>query len=106
MSGKPFTPRIDQTKSITVGAASANVQITEPGSQLRVVNDGSATVWINWGGDNTVTADLTTDIPIRPGETEVLSVPYVPVPSPGALWVAAIAAGATGVIYFTPGEGD
>lgn len=104
MSGKPFTPRLDQTKSISVGAASANVQITEPGAQLRVTNDGSATAWITWGADNTVVADVATDIPIRPGETEVFSLEYTPQRT--ALWVAAIAVGATGSIYFTPGEGD
>jgi hypothetical protein len=105
MAKFPMIPRQDQTKQITVAAASANVQITEPGSQLRVLNDGTATVWIKMGVDNTVTADVATDIPIRAGETEVFSIAYVP-GQVAPLWVAAIAAGATGIVYFTPGEGD
>ena len=103
MSGTPFIPRQDQTKSIVVGAASQNVQV-ERGAQLRIVNNGTETVWVKFGMDNTVTADLANDIPIRAGVTEVFSLPYVPGVS-SDLWVAAIAAGASGTIYFTPGEG-
>jgi hypothetical protein len=66
-------------------------------SQVRIMNNGSATVWIIFGTDNTVVA-TTSNLPIASGSAEVLSVP-------GPVWVAAIAAAATGVIYFTPGEG-
>lgn len=102
-SGNPFIPRQDQTKNIVVSAASQNVQV-ERGAQLRIVNNGTETVWVKFGTDNTVTADVANDIPIRAGVTEVFSLPYVPGAS-GDLWVAAIAAGASGAIYFTPGEG-
>jgi hypothetical protein len=95
----PFRPAANQTVSINVGSSSANVQVTASSGlqQVRIMNNGTATVWIRFGTDNTVTA-TTSNMPVGPGTTEVLS-------HQGPLWVAAIAAGATGLIYFTPGEG-
>lgn len=60
------------------------------------MNNGTATVWIEFGGTS-VAATLASSIPIGPGVTEVLSV--------SGTYVAAIAAGSTGKIYFTPGNG-
>ena len=68
---------------------------------MRIVNNGIATVWLSFG-DSTITASLSTSLPIGPGVHEVLTM------SPGRngdLYIAAIAAAATGTIYFTPGEG-
>jgi hypothetical protein len=91
------------TANITVSASSQRVAVLNASGrhQVRVYNAGTATVWIAFG-DDTVTASATADIPIGPGGTEVFSVE-----APGAkpLNVAAIAAAATGVIYFTPGAG-
>jgi hypothetical protein len=95
----PFRPADGSTVSINVAATTANVQVSASTGvqQVRIMNNGTATVWIRFGTDNTVAA-TTSHMPVGPGTTEVLS-------HQGPLWVAAIAAGATGLIYFTPGEG-
>ena len=92
-----FRPTGANTVNIDVAAASARV-LLNPGAQIRVMNNGTATAWIKWG-DVTVAAVLANDIPVGPGVTEVLTPPV------DATYVAAIAAGATGKIYFTPGVG-
>jgi hypothetical protein len=96
----PFCPAVAQTVSINVGASSANVQVTTGTglTQVRVMNNGTATTWLRFGTDNTVAA-TTSNLPVGPGTIEVFSVP-------APVWVAAIAAGSTGLIYFTPGEGE
>lgn len=101
---RAFMPESAQTVQINVGAASARVALsTLPGvDQVRVMNNGTATVWINFGGD-TVTADLATGIPVGPGRDVVFTVPAEL--DEVVAYVAAIAAGATGIVYFTPGKG-
>lgn len=94
---QPFRPNGAVTVNVDVGAASARVAINA-GEQQRVMNNGTATAWIKWG-DVTVAAVIANDIPVGPGVTEVLT------PPPGTTYVAAIAAGSTGKIYFTPGVG-
>ena len=98
----PFQPVAAGTVQITVGAASANILVASGNAyrQVRVMNNGTATVWINHG-DSAVTAALATGLPVGPGVTEVLTCP----PSDGTLYIAAIAAAATGIIYFTPVTG-
>lgn len=93
-----FRPNGSATVNIDVAGTTANVLLSK-GAQQRIMNNGTATAWIGWGVDNTVTAAVATSIPIGPGVTEVLT------PPPGTTYVAAIAAGATGKIYFTPGDG-
>lgn len=91
------------TVNIDVSSSSQRVAITSQTGpiQIRVMNNGSATVWINFG-DSTATAALASGIPIGPG----ISCGFTEsAPDGGALYVAAIAAGATGKIYFTPGGG-
>lgn len=97
----PFDPAESRTVNIDVAATSARVSIGDSPDSIRVMNDGSATVWIEFGG-NTVTAALATSMPVGAGVTEVLRSPNY---AGGNLYVAAIAAGATGKIYFTPGNG-
>ena len=96
-----FLPATGSTVNISVASSSANVQVTGTGtsgvSQVRIMNDGTATVWIKHGTDNTVTATIS-NLPIGAGATEVLSFQ-------NPCWIAAIAAGSTGKIYFTPGSG-
>lgn len=94
---KGFAPRGD-TAHITVAATTASVALKAGGPQQRVMNNGSATAWIVFGS-STIEADGSTSMPIAPGAIEVLT------PPPAATHVAAIAAGATGLIYFTPGVG-
>lgn len=91
------------TVNIAAGAASQRVQVAnqEGRLQVRVKNDGSATVWISFG-DNTVTADATKDIPVGAGETDGFT---VDAPSGSPIYAAVIAAGSTGNVYFTPGTG-
>lgn len=101
---RAFQPRHAATVNISVSASSQRIVI--PGchpTEVRVVNNGSATVWIEFG-DSTVTAALATGVPIGPGVIEVLTGSMLSAGS-GDLYVAAIAAGATGSIYFTAGEG-
>ena len=97
---KPFRPAGGQTVNVNVAATSGNVQVTSGSGlvQIRVHNDGSATAWIKHGIDNTVAATTTADIPVGPGARDILTLQ-------GPVWMAAIAAGTTGKIYFTPGEG-
>lgn len=100
----PFFAAPDSTATITVGAASANVQIPNSASgagQVRVRNRGTADVWFRFGGDNTVTADMTNDMSIGAGGVEIFTLPQ----NAGNAWVAAIAVGATGVVEFTAGSG-
>lgn len=98
----PFSPRPAGTVNIDVGATTANVLVAKPGiRQIRMMNNGTATVWVNFGNSSSVTASLTTSFPVGPGVTEVLTAKI----SDGPIFIAAIAAGATGKIYFTPGEG-
>ena len=93
----PFQGNTAATVNIDVSSSSQRVAIPNNNSSVRVVNNGTATVWIAFG-DVTVTASLTTSMPIGPGVIEVLRLS-------NAGYVAAIAAGSTGKIYFTPGEG-
>lgn len=101
--GDLFAPTGDDTAFIDVGAATARVKLGDINGRLQVrfYNSGTAPVWIKFG-DVTVTADTANDIPIAPGLTGGFTVPPI---AGGALYVAAIAAGATGKIYFTPGTG-
>lgn len=98
---QPFRPSAAATVNISVSGSSQRVQIPGRPESIRIVNDGTATVWCNFG-DGTVTAATSTGFPVRSGVTEVLRF------KPGGLeqlHVAAIAAGSTGTIYFTPGDG-
>lgn len=100
---QPFHPDANGTVSIDVSAISQSVQVyAERGPiAVRVYNSGSATVWFTIGGSS-VTASLSTSIPVGPGVTEVYTLDNT---GSGPLYVAAIAAGSTGKIYFTPGRG-
>jgi hypothetical protein len=95
---QPFRPTGGATVNIDVAATTANVALTG-GQQQRVFNNGSATVWIKFGPDNTVASAAASGMPVAPGVTEVIT------PPPDTTYVAAIAAGSTGKIYFTPGSG-
>lgn len=99
---RPFVPRGDATVSIDVSAVSQQVKVCDDrgGVDVRIFNSGSATVWIKFG-ETGLSADLANDLPIGAGVIEVLRAPQMG----SALTVAAIAAGSTGLVYFTPGEG-
>ena len=102
MDVRAFSPR-GKTANINVSNASQRVLLTNRNgaTAVRVMNDGTATVWLNWG-DATVTSTTTSGLPVGPGVHEVLTLGPA---ENGDLYVAAIAAGATGKVYFTVGEG-
>lgn len=93
----PFQPSGD-TVNVTVGASSGNVRFstTNAHKQVWVMNNGSATVWIKFGG-SAVAATLAAGLPVGPGRDAVFTTTEQ--------YAAAIAAGATGLVYFTPGSG-
>ncbi|CAB5225375.1 hypothetical protein UFOVP749_13 [uncultured Caudovirales phage] len=100
---RSFSPAQANTLNIDVSATSQRVLVGNCNAPMtiRVMNNGTATVWLNWG-DVTVTATTTAGLPIGPGVHEVLTL------SPdqgGLLYIAAIAAGVSGRIYFTQGAG-
>lgn len=92
------------TVNISVGAGSANVLVENFSgcNCVRVFNDGTATAWIDFGG-STVAATLAASIPIATKTSHIFA---VPASSASTVYAAAIAAGATGSIYFTPGNGS
>lgn len=94
-----FDPVENGTKNISVSAASQSVLVGNGFTQVRVMNNGTATVWIAFG-NSSVSTTLANGMPIGPGVTEVLTVKL-----DGDVYAAAIAAGSTGSIYFTPGVG-
>lgn len=102
---KSFNATQHATVNIVVAATTANTAVTIRAAagpmQVRVMNNGTATAWIAFG-DNTVTASSTKDIPVPSGGAEVFT---VNVPDGGSLYAAAIAAAATGPVFFTPGVG-
>jgi hypothetical protein len=99
----PFSAQPAATVNIDVSGTAQSVQITKnPGiRQIRVMNNGTATVWIKFGKATGDAATVAADVPVGPGVTEVLTAKI----DGGPVWVSAIAAGATGKIYFTPGVG-
>lgn len=99
---RPFVPSPAATVNISVSAASQRVSLGFSGTsrQIRIMNNGTATVWVDFGVSD-VTAALATGMPVGVGVTEVVTIPNY-----GATaYAAAIAAGSTGSIYFTLGEG-
>jgi len=103
MIARSFSPIPGGTTNINVSGTSQNVLVENRNGPItvRIVNNGTATVWLKSGGA-TVTATTTTGFPIGPGVHEVLT--FSP-DAAGNLYIAAIAAGATGIVYFTPGVG-
>lgn len=103
MNVQPFNPgKAGATVAIDVSASSQAALIfsTKGYRQVRVCNDGSATVWIEFGASD-VAAAVDTGIPVPAGAIEVLTVPGVD----SGTYAAAIAAGSTGKVSFRPGSG-
>lgn len=98
-----FTPVAGGTVNIDVSSSSQKIQVSAASGDIdvRIHNNGTATVWIVFGVTTGLTATTTAELSIPPGAVEVLHVP----PLGSAVYVAAIAAGSTGKIYFTPGSG-
>lgn len=98
-----FTPVAGATVNIDVSNTSQKIQVSSASGDIdvRIHNNGTATVWIVFGVTTGLTATTTAELSIPPGAVDVLHAP----PLGSALYVAAIAAASTGKIYFTPGQG-
>ena len=96
MTLKTFMPSGADTVLLAAGVASARVQLDPTSAAVRVVNDGAATAFIQFG-DSTV-ASTTTKMPIKAGATETFT-------KGSSTHVAAITASGTTNLYFTNGEG-
>lgn len=101
MSYRAFKATGD-TVNIVVSAATQVIEIVPAGDVVRIFNGGTATVFIKFGASN-VTATLAAGIPIGAGVTEIETPKERD--TNNRLYVAAIAVGASGTIYFTPGVG-
>jgi len=100
---KPFCPDTASTVNIDVSSSSQSISLAINRNnpvQVRVMNNGTATVWVDFGNSAVSTA-VTTGYPVGPGVTEVVTVQ----PVGATLYAAARAAGSTGKVYFTPGTG-
>ena len=95
-----FLPQAN-TVNVAVSNTSAAVALGTlygtTGQQVRVYNNSSQAVFIAFGG-STVTASLTTSMPLPPGDVEVFN-------CTGSSYIAVIAAAAGGTVYATLGEG-
>lgn len=99
---QPFSPA-GATVSITAGAASASVALTNTGEggatrEIRIHNSGVNIVFLDFG-NAAVAAAAATGMPVAPGATEKISL------AAGCTHVAAIAPTGTPVVYFTSGRG-
>jgi len=102
----PFSGMPGRTVNIDVSNTSQSVQITTVKDglcprQIRIMNNGSATVWVRFAKADAIAAVATADMPVGPGLHEVQTAKI----SDGPIWVSAIAAASTGKVYFTPGSG-
>jgi len=100
----PFYGDAAGTVNINVSGSSQSVQLYDQRGPISVLvtNTGTAPAWITYG-DSNISASLTTSIPIAAGASQLLLMHNN---GNGPLFVAAIAAAATGKIYFTPGRGN
>lgn len=98
---EPFVAFPASTVNINVSGSSQSVSLAVRGRrQVRIMNNGTATVWVAFGPTG-VTASTSANMPVPPGAIEVVTIPDY-----GATaFAAAIAAGSTGIVYFTPGDG-
>lgn len=96
MKTKTFAPTQADTALLACTTASARVPLDSLSSTVRVVNDGAATAFIQFG-DASVNATVS-KIPVKAGATETFT-------KGTAAWVAGITASGTTNMYFTAGEG-
>lgn len=68
------------------------------GATIRVVNDSTVTVFVEFGAGS-ATAAVATSAPLLAGTSELFTV------GPNITHIAAIAASGSGTVYATPGQG-
>lgn len=93
---RTFAPTQEDTDLLACSTTSARAQLDPYSSTVRVVNDGAATAFIQFG-DVTVTATVS-KMPIKAGATETFTKGI-------AGYVAGICASGTTTLYITAGEG-
>lgn len=82
----------------TTGSVALGTQPSQGGCEVRVVNAGTATIFINFG-TSAVTAATASSMPVLAGGAEVFSL------NPSVTHVAAITASGTATLYATLGCG-
>lgn len=97
----PFAPRKDQTKTLSAGTTTANVQVLDNATSSSnwnayIYNAGTVAAYISWGGAS-VTASTSNGLPIPPGTFQVLTL--------NGAYIAAITASGTATLYITEGSG-
>jgi len=100
---RAFDPQNQTTVNIAVGAGSANVQVSPSTSvghrNVRLLNVGTQTVFVQKGKDSTVAATVASSIPIAAGGELYLYLHN------DETWIAAIAGSTGSTLYITVGEG-
>ena len=100
---RPFGPlQGGATQNIAVTASTQNQVITPNGigyRSIRIVNVGTQTVFVTFGKDNTVTASLTTSMPVAASSVEVFTLDQ------DITYIAVIAAATGSTVYYTVGQG-
>ncbi len=99
---RPFAPTFGAKLEVSVAAAAtAATKLTDSNGpiHIRIANRGTADAAYRFG-DSTVAASFTKDPVLPTGAVEVVTCI-----ANGPIYVSTIAAGATGILEFTPGQG-
>lgn len=101
MPNLAFTPQKARTASLSVTAATGNVDVGTSSSCLVLTNIGSSTCYVELGTTSAITAVATTAFPVLPASQVIIS------RNPSYRYVAAICGGAdTTTLRITPSEGS
>mgnify|MGYP000151938848 FL=1 len=96
-----FSP-VGATATLSATNTTGNVALTSIGTNVnrsvRVYNAGTATVFLTFGNDSTITA-TTAGMPLPSGGIEVFQL------GPNITYAAGITASGTATVYFTSGMG-
>ena len=96
-----FTPSIAGTKNAVFNNTGTIRATITGGNLVRVVNVGTTTAFVTFENSGTVTASVTTSMPIVNGAEPQ----YVSIPAPGTTVATGITSAGTTTVYFTPGNG-
>jgi hypothetical protein len=110
----PFAPQVGGTVAITASTSATLTQLgAGAGTQIRVANNASVAVYIEFGASTVTASAGGSSMPILPGSSLPAQMFTVGPPgttgssaTSGAIFVSCIAsAGTTAPIFFTRGEG-
>jgi hypothetical protein len=88
-----------QNIEVTTSSQVVTLNFTHGTHAIRLVNKGTALVFVEFSKDAAPTADATTSLPLPAGQTEVFTL------ATGVISYAVIADGAGSTLYSTVGEG-